>query len=59
MTNTDIQCAFCIVPVHPDDCELLDISWKGFFFFDKALPFGLRGAPYLFNQLSDLLGITL
>ena len=55
MTKTDIQSAFRIIPVHPDDWELLGMSWKGRFFFDKALPFGLRSAPYLFNQLSDAL----
>ena len=55
MTKTDIQSAFRIIPVHPDDWELLGMSWKGLFFFDKALPFGLRSAPYLFNQLSDAL----
>ena len=55
MTKTDIQSAFRIIPIHPDDWELLGMSWKGLFFFDKALPFGLRSAPYLFNQLSDAL----
>ena len=55
MTKSDIQSAFCIIPVHPDDWELLGMSCKGLFFFDKALPFGLRSASYLFNQLSDAL----
>lgn len=55
MTKTDIQSAFRIIPVHPEDWELLGMSWKGRYYFDKALPFGLRSAPYLFNQLSDAL----
>ena len=29
------------------------MHWKGKFYYDKVLPFGLRSAPYLFNQLSD------
>ena len=55
MTKTDIESAFRIIPVHPDDWELLGMSWKGHYYFDKALPFGLRSAPYLFNQFSDAL----
>ena len=27
----------------------------GSYFYDKVLPFGLRSAPFLFNQLSDAL----
>ena len=55
MTKTDIQSAFRIIPVHPDDWELLGMSWKGRYYFDMALPFGLRSAPFLFNQFSDAL----
>ena len=29
------------------------MCWNGPYYFDKALPFGLRSAPYIFNQLSD------
>ena len=28
----------------------------GEYYFDKVLPFSLRSAPFLFNQLSDALG---
>ena len=55
MTKTDIQSAFRIIPIHPEDWELLGMAWKGFYYFDKTLPFGLRSAPFLFNQLSDAL----
>ena len=55
MSKTDIQSAFRIIPVHPEDWELLGLSWKGRYYFDKALPFGLGSAPYLFNQLLDAL----
>lgn len=53
MTKTDIKSAFRIIPVHPNDWELLGMSWKGRYYFDTVLPFGLRSAPFLFNQLSD------
>ncbi len=55
MAKTDICSAFRNVPVHPTDWELLGMHWKGLYFFDKVLPFGLRSAPFIFNQLSDAL----
>ena len=53
MGKTDIQSAFRLIPVHPDDWELLGMFWNGQYYVDKVLPFGLRSAPYIFNQLSD------
>jgi hypothetical protein len=53
MAKTDICSAFRNVPVRPNDWELLGMHWKGLYFFDQVLPFGLRSAPYIFNQLSD------
>ena len=53
MAKTDICSAFRNVPVHPNDWELLGMHWKGLYLFDKVLPFGLRSAPHIFNQLSD------
>ena len=51
--KTDIESAFLLIPVHPNDWELLGMFWNGQYYFDKVLPFGLRSAPYIFNQLSD------
>ena len=53
MGKTDIESAFWLIPVHPNDWELLGMFWNGQYYFDKVLPFGLRSAPYIFNQLSD------
>jgi hypothetical protein len=55
MATTDVQSAFRNIPVHPDDWELLGMKWRGLYFFDRVLPFGLRSAPYIFNMLSDAL----
>ena len=55
LAKTDIESAFRLIPVHPDDYELLGMYWNGKYYYDKALPFGLRSAPYLFNQLSEAL----
>ena len=53
LANTDIESAFRLIPVHPEDYELLGMCWEEKYYFDKILPFGLRSAPFIFNQLSD------
>ena len=55
LAKTDVESAFRQFPVHPDDWELLGMYWNNSYYFDKVLPFGLRSAPYIFNQLSDAL----
>ena len=54
MSKLDIKSAFRNIPVHPSDWELLGIKWKGLYYFDTVLPFGLRSAPYLFDQFSRM-----
>ena len=53
MARTDIQSAFRMFPVHPEDWELLGMKWDGKYYYDKVSPFGLRSAPFIFNQFSD------
>ena len=48
-----------MVPVHPDDQSLLGISWHGNSFVDRALQFGLRSAPKIFNAVADFLAWAL
>ena len=55
MAKTDLKLAFCLIPIHPDDWHLLGIYWQKQYYVDLYLPFGLRSAPFLFNQLSDAL----
>ena len=38
MAKSDIKSAFRLLPVHPDDFELLSIQFDGQWFVDKALP---------------------
>ena len=48
------QCeAYRIVPVHPEDCPRLGMQWKGEFYLDAALPFGLHSAPKIFSAVAD------
>ena len=55
LAKFDIQSAYRIVPVHPDDRPLLAMMWKGQLYIDTALPFGLRSAPKIFSALADAL----
>ena len=55
MAKTDLTSAFRLIPIHPDDWNLLGIYWQTKFYVDLYLPFGLRSAPFLFNLLSDAL----
>ncbi|KAL9977320.1 hypothetical protein ACROYT_G014710 [Oculina patagonica] len=55
MSKLDIKAAFRNIPVHPTDWELLGMKWQGLYFFDMVLPFGLRSAPFLFDQFSSAL----
>ena len=52
MSKIDLKNAFRLIPVRPEDWNLLGICWRNRFFVDTCLPFGLRSAPHLFNQLS-------
>ena len=53
MAKTDLKSAFRLIPVHPDHWHLLGIHWQSQYYIDLYLPFGLRSAPFLFNQLSE------
>ena len=52
MVKADIQEAYRMVPVHPEDQHLLGMHWEGFLYIDKVLPFGLRSAPKNFFSSS-------
>ncbi len=54
LIKLDLKDAYRIVPVHPADYTLLGITWQGQLYLDRALPFGLRSAPKLFNAVADL-----
>lgn len=53
MAKIDLKNAFRLIPVRPQDWNLLGIQWRDQFYIDTCLPFGLRSAPYLFNQLAE------
>ena len=55
MAKVDLKSAFRMVPVRKEDWQFLGIKWKDRFYVDTCLPFGLRSAPFLFNQFTDAL----
>ena len=55
LAKIDIKSAFRTIPVRPQDRELLGIHWQHKYYVDCCLPFGLRSAPYIFNQYAEAL----
>jgi hypothetical protein len=55
MINLDLEQAFRHIPIHPADWPLLGYQWKGSFYYELFLMFGLCSAPYIFNLFSEAL----
>ena len=53
LAKLDLQSAYRVIPVHPDDRELLAVNWKNNVFLDAVLPFGLCSAPKIFSAVAD------
>ena len=51
----DIESAYRLIPVHPQDRPLQAMRWEGQTYVDPMLPFGLRSAPKIFNAVADAL----
>ena len=54
MANFNVASAYRDVAIHPDDCPLLGMQWRGQYFVDLALLFGLRSAPFIVTAIVDL-----
>ena len=55
MAKVDIEAAYRLVPIHPDDHPLLAVRWYDETLCDRSLPFGLHSAPKIFNVVVDVL----
>ena len=53
LAKVDIEAAYRLVPVHPQDRVLQEVRWNDSIFVDSMLPFGLRSAPKVFNVIAD------
>lgn len=54
MAKFDVEAAYRNIPVHPADRHLLGMKWKGQYFIDLVLPFGLRSAPFIFDSVASI-----
>ena len=59
LIKLDLKNAYRMVPTHPADYTLLGIKWRGKTYIDRALPFGLRSSPKIFNALADFIAWVL
>ena len=50
LAKVDLKSVFRLIPINTLDWDLLGIYWRGSYYVDKQLPFGLRSAPFLFNN---------
>ncbi|XP_033739602.1 uncharacterized protein LOC117326910 isoform X1 [Pecten maximus] len=55
LAKTDIENAFRILPISPNDYELLGMKIAGKYYFDRVLPMGCSISCNLFEQLSTAL----
>ncbi|XP_053140582.1 uncharacterized protein LOC128340004 [Hemicordylus capensis] len=55
MAKCDIESAFRLLPVHPDDFDLLGFAFKGGFYIDRALPMGCSVSCAAFEAFSSML----
>ena len=55
MAKLDIKHAFRIMPVHPNDWDLLETCWEELYFVELRLPFGGRSSVFIFNTFADAL----
>ena len=55
MAKVDIQEAYRIIPIHPEDRRFLGITWHNQVYVDCQLPFGLASAPAIFSAVGEAL----
>ena len=55
LSKVDIESAYRLIPVHPQDRPLQAMKWDNHIYVDPMLPFGLRSAPKIFNVVADAL----
>ena len=55
LSKVDIESAYRLIPVHPQDRPLQAMKWDNHIYVDPMLPFGLRSAPKIFNAVADAL----
>ncbi len=55
MVKIDVKSAFRLIPVREADQHLLGMKWKGSYYVDKRLPFGLSTSPPIWERFSRMI----
>ena len=55
LEKTDVKNAFRLIPVNPNDYDLLGIFWQDHFYYDKCLPMGCSSSCKIFEAFSSAL----
>ena len=55
LPKVDIESAYRLIPLHPQDCPFQAVQWDGKIYIDPMLPFGLRLAPKIFSAVANAL----
>ena len=55
LAKTDIQSAFRIIHISPEDYDLLGMFWQGSFYYDRAMPMGCASSCRTFEMFSTAL----
>lgn len=55
MAKCDIKSAFWLLPIHPNDFELLGFTFDGEFYMNRALPMGCSVSCAAFEKFSSFL----
>ena len=55
MSKTDIDSAFRLIPVIPDDYPLLGMKFNHRYYYDKCLPMGCSSSCHIFERFSTAL----
>lgn len=55
LAKTDVKNAFRIVPIRPEDYDLLGIYWQGQYYYDRCMPMGCSSSCKTFEMFSTAL----
>ena len=53
LAKTDIKNAFRIIPISPDDYNLLGMQWRGLYYYDRCMPMGCSSSCLTFETFSS------
>ena len=59
LAKTDIEHAFRLIPINPNQYHLLCFKWNNSYYFDRCLPMGARSSCQIFELLSSAIQFIL